>query len=227
MEFEASGDFTVAARLRTSVRRNAVFYISYALVLSSLLIILIIRGEVQGDIQSWCIAASNAWGLFVLTALMGFGLVAVPRHFWSLADPSGLLHDLYISAVVKDEIRLSRLFDLQDTVAQARAELASHVELEEDAAGIQTQRLAFAKLCQVADRCELLHRELSGSRIPSPLMRGRGEKLERERHQCQAASRGWPYAICNCMHLAPSCEMRDSKCWGHQEDFKGARKLEA
>ncbi|CAE7590591.1 lmbrd2, partial [Symbiodinium pilosum] len=96
MEFEASGDFTIAARLRTSMRRNAVFYIAYTLILGILLAILIVRGEVQGDVQSWCIAASNAWGLFVLTVLMGFGLVAVPRHFWSLADPSALLQDLYV-----------------------------------------------------------------------------------------------------------------------------------
>ena len=176
MEFEASGDFTIATRLRTSIRRNAVFYVAYTAILCLLLIILIIRGEVQGDIQSWCIAASNAWGLFVLTVLMGFGLVAVPRHFWSLANPSTLLQDLYVNAVLKDEIRLSRLFELQDTVAQARSELAAHVELEEDAPGLHMQRLAFAKLCQVADRCEMLHRELSGCRISSPLVGTRSEK---------------------------------------------------
>eukprot|EP00439_Symbiodinium_sp_Y106_P040151 s1663_g4.t3 len=176
MEFEASGDFTIATRLQTSIRRNAVFYVAYTAILCLLLIILIIRGEVQGDIQSWCIAASNAWGLFVLTVLMGFGLVAVPRHFWSLANPSTLLQDLYVNAVVKDEIRLSRLFELQDTVAQARSELAAHVELEEDAPGLHMQRLAFAKLCQVADRCEMLHRELSGCRISSPLVGTRSEK---------------------------------------------------
>lgn len=39
----------------------------YSFILVVLLIILIARGEVQGDVQSWCIAASNAWGLFVLT----------------------------------------------------------------------------------------------------------------------------------------------------------------
>ena len=48
MEFEASGDFTIAARLRTSMRRNAVFYIAYTLILGILLAILIVRGEVQG-----------------------------------------------------------------------------------------------------------------------------------------------------------------------------------
>ncbi|CAJ1354972.1 unnamed protein product [Effrenium voratum] len=159
MEFESSGDFTVAARLRTSLRRNAVFYAAYGLIMVILLIILIVRGEVQGDVQSWCIAASNAWGIFVLTVLMGFGLVAVPRHFWSLAKPESLLQDLYRNAVVKDEIRLSRLFELQDTVAQARAELAS----EADAGDVLGA--ACATLSHMADRCESLHMELSGTRI--------------------------------------------------------------
>lgn len=45
MEFEASGNFTVAARLRTSLRRNAVFYGVYALIMVLLLIILVARGE--------------------------------------------------------------------------------------------------------------------------------------------------------------------------------------
>ncbi|CAK9004283.1 unnamed protein product [Durusdinium trenchii] len=166
MEFEASGDFTVAARLRTSLRRNAVFYGVYALIMVLLLIILVARGEVHGDLQSWCIAASNAWGLFVLTVLMGFGLVAVPRHFWSLSNPGLLLQDLYRNAVVKDETRLSRLFELQDAVAQARAELAAHVQLEDEGPTAATQRRAFATVSQMTDRCECLHMELSGARMP-------------------------------------------------------------
>lgn len=165
MEYEASGDFTMAARLKTSLRRNAVFYSLYGLIMALLLIALIARGEVQGDLQSWCIAASNAWGLLLLTVLMGFGLVAVPRHFWSLAKPAVLLQDLYRNAVLKDETRLSRLFELQDAIAQARAELATHQPDETNLALQSLQRAAFATLSQMTDRCECLHMELSGTRI--------------------------------------------------------------
>ena len=164
MEYEASGDFTMAARLKTSLRRNAVFYSLYGLIMALLLIVLIVRGEVQGDLQSWCIAASNAWGLLLLTVLMGFGLVAVPRHFWSLAKPAVLLQDLYRNAVLKDETRLSRLFELQDAIAQARAELATH---QPDETNLALQRGAFATLSQMTDRCECLHMELSGTRLPT------------------------------------------------------------
>lgn len=162
MEYENSGDFTTSARLKTSLRRNAVFYGIYSFILVVLLLILISRGEVQGDLQSWCIAASNAWGLFVLTVLMGFGLVAVPRHFWSLAHSNKLLQDLYRNAVLKDETRLSRLFELQDAVASARQELSAY-----DGAGCEgcgVDGTAFAVLSQMTEKCETLHLELHGQR---------------------------------------------------------------
>ena len=57
-----------------------------------------------------------------------------------------------------EEIRLSRLFELQDTVAQARAELAS----EADAGDVLGAACATLSM---ADRCESLHMELSGTRI--------------------------------------------------------------
>ena len=108
------------------------YYALYILVMVLLLVILIVRGEVHGDLQSWCIAASNAWGIFVLTLLMGFGLVAVPRHFWKLADPSSQLRELYVSAVEKDETRHGCLFELQDAISEARAKLLAHAEEDED-----------------------------------------------------------------------------------------------
>lgn len=68
--------------------------------------------------------------------------------------------------MVKDETRLSRLFELQDAVAQARAELAAHVQLEDEGPTAATQRRAFATVSQMTDRCECLHMELSGARMP-------------------------------------------------------------
>eukprot|EP00930_Biecheleria_cincta_P072049 TRINITY_DN59492_c0_g1_i1.p1 TRINITY_DN59492_c0_g1~~TRINITY_DN59492_c0_g1_i1.p1 ORF type:complete len:663 (+),score=96.66 TRINITY_DN59492_c0_g1_i1:39-1991(+) len=168
MEFEASADFSNWARLRTALWRNMVYYAVYILVMVLLLIILIVRGEVQGDLQSWCIAASNAWGLLVLTLLMGFGLVAVPRHFWKLADPSSQLRELYVSAVEKDETRHGCLFELQDAISEARAKLVAHAEEDEDvspaSSAQQLRQTAFSTLAHVAERCEQLHRDLSGSK---------------------------------------------------------------
>ena len=67
---------------------------------------------------------------------------------------------------MKDETRLSRLFELQDVVSQARAELAAYVQIEEEGPTATAHRRAFATLSQMTDRCECLHMELSGTRMP-------------------------------------------------------------
>jgi len=75
-------------------------------------------------LRAWCIAASNAWGLLLSTVLMGYGLVAVPRHLWCLANPSEQLTTLYCAAVAMDEARLSTQDELDECIAEARAEVA-------------------------------------------------------------------------------------------------------
>lgn len=161
MEYEASGEFTVQAKLQTSLRRNFVFYAAYILIALILIAVLLLTGKVQGDLQSWSIAASNAWGLLVLTILMGYGLVAVPRHLWALSDPSSQLRMLYINAVAKDEMRLSRHFDLQDVTSQVDAELINC----QDDAFVQDLPLkrGIAVLQETVERNRLTHWELTHS----------------------------------------------------------------
>lgn len=168
MEFEASGDFTAAARLRTSLRRNVVFYIIYAAVSGALLIWLLVSGEVKGSLESWCIAASNAWGMLVLTVLMGFGLVGVPRHLWRLADPKEQLRRLYVAAVAKDELRLSRLFELQDAIDQARSKIEEQDSWDYDGAADAiryAKQQAFQTLQKTTEHCEDVYRELTHGRV--------------------------------------------------------------
>uniref|UniRef100_A0A7S4T5L1 Uncharacterized protein n=1 Tax=Alexandrium monilatum TaxID=311494 RepID=A0A7S4T5L1_9DINO len=167
IEFEASGDFTVAARLRNSLWRNAVIYVAYLVFGALVLVWLLVRGTVQGNLESWCIAASNAWGLLLLTVLMGFGLVAVPRHLWRLADPSEQLQTLYAQVLAKDEERLSRLFELQDTLTQVRGELAACLtedsELGADDSETRPSELAVSALQRTLERCEEVYSELTRS----------------------------------------------------------------
>jgi len=165
MGFEAAGDFTVGRRLRTSLRRNAAFCVAYVLFGILLLAWLLLRGTVQGDLESWCIAASNAWGLLLLTVLMGFGLVAVPRHLWQLADPGEQLKSLYILALVRDEARLSKLFELQDAMEQLRAELTVHAAATGQPglapSGQRALQLAVATARRTLARCEEVYGELT------------------------------------------------------------------
>jgi len=157
IEYEAAGDFTAISRLRTSLRRNAVWYAAYLFFGSLVLIWLSIGGAAHGGLSAWCIAASNAWGLLVSTMLMGYGLVAVPRHFWRLANPTEQLRILYCAAVDMDEARLSTQFELQDVIAEARVEIRSRNSTIGDA---KLER-AFSILQATLEECELLHCELT------------------------------------------------------------------
>ncbi len=62
--------------------------------------------------------------------------------------------------MVKDETRLTRLFELQDAVEQARLELSAMTPDAEE-----TQGVAFATVSHMTDRCECLHMELNRSRV--------------------------------------------------------------
>lgn len=163
IEYEAAGDFTMVRRLRASLRKNAAWCAGYAVLSVLLLIWLSVGGGAHGSLGAWCIAASNAWGLLVSTVLMGYGLVAVPRHLWRLASPADQLSTLYCVAVTMDEARLSTQFELQDLIGEARAEVASRsLQLWDP-----SLERAFAILQATLEECEMLHTELTnGARGP-------------------------------------------------------------
>eukprot|EP00928_Gymnodinium_smaydae_P041806 TRINITY_DN28249_c0_g1_i1.p1 TRINITY_DN28249_c0_g1~~TRINITY_DN28249_c0_g1_i1.p1 ORF type:complete len:670 (-),score=140.27 TRINITY_DN28249_c0_g1_i1:85-1974(-) len=157
IEFETAGDFTTMGKLRTSLRRNATWYTVYCVVGGFVLLWLTVDGAAHGSLSAWCIAASNAWGLLVSTVLMGYGLVAVPRHLWGLADPQRQLRKLYCLAVTMDEARLSTQFELQDVISEARVEVATRNHRMWDP---KLER-ALNILQQTLEDCELLHCELT------------------------------------------------------------------
>eukprot|EP00929_Paragymnodinium_shiwhaense_P055139 TRINITY_DN27657_c0_g1_i3.p1 TRINITY_DN27657_c0_g1~~TRINITY_DN27657_c0_g1_i3.p1 ORF type:complete len:622 (-),score=79.39 TRINITY_DN27657_c0_g1_i3:96-1961(-) len=171
MEYEASAEFTAAARLQDAIRRNITFY-AVSIVIGIVVICwLLIRGEIEGNLEDWLIAASNAWGLLLLTVLMGFGLVAVPRHLWRLSNPRETLKGLYSKAVEFDESRLSRQFELQDAITQIRGEVTDVVANEpaaEHALRILKETLATAE----GTHADLLARKpgLQGTNTSPPRM---------------------------------------------------------
>mmetsp|Transcript_37794 Transcript_37794/g.95816 ORF Transcript_37794/g.95816 Transcript_37794/m.95816 type:complete len:605 (+) Transcript_37794:32-1846(+) len=155
IEYEAAGGFTTYGRFRASLRRNAYWCLGYLAVGMILLVWLSMDGRI--GLRAWCIAASNAWGLFLLTVLMGHGLVAVPRHLWRLANPAEQLAILYCSAVTMDEARLSTQFELQDLISEARGE----IRIRSAQVGDPSLERAFEILQLTLEECELLHCELT------------------------------------------------------------------
>jgi len=171
IEYESAGDFTMIGRLRASLRRNATWCAAYIVVGLLVLVWLSVGGGTHGAFSAWCIAASNAWGLLVSTVLMGYGLVAVPRHLWRLANPAEQLVTNYCVAVSMDEARLSTQFELQDVISEARTEIMSRSMQIWD----PMLERAFGILQQTLEECEQLHCELTnGARGPRGPESGQG-----------------------------------------------------
>ena len=78
-----AGDFTVRARLRTSVRENAMFYaVSGVLGLIGMLILVITKGVSIAGIASGGVALSLSFSIATGVFLMGYGFSEIPRVCW-------------------------------------------------------------------------------------------------------------------------------------------------
>lgn len=171
IEYEAAGDFTARAKLRTSLRRNCVWYVTYMVLgIFALGYAFFGRwsragstGSFSEDFEGLLIAAGNAWGLFASTVLMGFGLVAVPRHFWALASPGTQLQKLLPKVAQVDEARHSSDLELQDAILDAQSELANQSQTPVDREIAQGIRCLQATL----ELCEKLAEEITGSKVSS------------------------------------------------------------
>lgn len=157
MEFDAAGEFFFVARLRKSLRNNLVWYLVYLVIGICAVVYLLMKGLELHNIGAWCVAASNAWGLILLTVLMGFGLVALPRQLWNLGSPSAQLRVLYPLATSRDEARKSAQYELQGAIAEARREVES-CDVEQD----DGLKWAYETLRRTLESSERLQREISG-----------------------------------------------------------------
>ncbi|KNC49781.1 LMBR1 domain-containing protein 2-B [Thecamonas trahens ATCC 50062] len=82
-----AGDFSFWGKCKTSIRENALFYGAMGVLLGIFLVYIMATKHLYGsDLVGFAIAASNAWGLFLLVALLGYGLVEVPRALWHAPD---------------------------------------------------------------------------------------------------------------------------------------------
>lgn len=130
MEFETAGDFRFRARLKTSLRRNCAWYVVYFILLVLLLIFIpntwmSADGHEQGKLSSlkgFCISASNTFGLLVLTLLMGFGLVGLPRNLWLASDTTGKLRNLHARVTSQNVARLAAHSELTEVIAEVAKE---------------------------------------------------------------------------------------------------------
>ncbi|KAI5386010.1 uncharacterized protein LOC127101390 isoform X1 [Lathyrus oleraceus] len=85
--YEDAGDFTVKARLRTSLHGNLVFYLSLGSVaLSGLILLIALNKFWTGSVRGFAMACSNTFGLVTGAFLLGFGMSEIPKGIWLNAN---------------------------------------------------------------------------------------------------------------------------------------------
>ena len=85
-----AGDFTVRARLRTSVRENGLFYVVLGILGLIVMIVLVItKGISVGGIVSGAVAFSLSFSIATGVFLMGYGFSEIPRVCWLRSSLSG------------------------------------------------------------------------------------------------------------------------------------------
>jgi hypothetical protein len=85
--YEDAGDFTVGARLATSIRENVIFYAVIVAVALLGIVVLTANGAVTlAGVASVSIASATSFGIVAGIFLLGYGLVEVPRSVWRSAN---------------------------------------------------------------------------------------------------------------------------------------------
>jgi hypothetical protein len=92
--------FSVWKRILRTLVENVLIYCSLFVIFAALFVYLVVIKKVVALQQTpWLIAtASNTWGLVILTLLLGYGLVEVPRSLWNASRRSYTLNHCYFKA---------------------------------------------------------------------------------------------------------------------------------
>lgn len=108
-----SGEFTESSRMRDAFRQTifghliivvlfVVFVVSLAIKLHTINVIPVLM------------AIGNTYGLLLISLLLGYGLIAVPRYLWRQYDPVTELRRVHIMVGSADEALFEAVWQLQD-----------------------------------------------------------------------------------------------------------------
>ncbi|KAJ2851519.1 hypothetical protein IWW36_001003 [Coemansia brasiliensis] len=122
MSYVDSGAFAFRDRLRDAAWSNVQFYGATGAV-GMLIVgyIALTRGVFGADLVALLMALANFWGLFLVIAFMGFGLVAIPRKLWRRSDLVRELSQIESCAVAYKDQAYDAGLELADVAAEIRA----------------------------------------------------------------------------------------------------------
>ncbi|KAM9801257.1 G-protein coupled receptor-associated protein LMBRD2B [Neosynchiropus ocellatus] len=121
--YARSGGFSITGKIKTALIENAIYYGTYLLLFSSLLIYVAVHPEwhlTWSQLQTIGITAANTWGLFLLVLLLGYGLVEIPRSYWTAARHGHLLVKTYFKASKLMTEKADAEENLEDVMEEVR-----------------------------------------------------------------------------------------------------------
>ena len=90
--YAISGAFTILGRLRSSLKRLWLFYLVIGALAGAGVLAALAAGRLQlATLPALVFTLSNTYGLVVIIALLGYGLVEIPRIFWRRSFPEARL----------------------------------------------------------------------------------------------------------------------------------------
>ncbi|RLN61605.1 hypothetical protein BBJ29_007858 [Phytophthora kernoviae] len=134
VEFRQNGEFELDKRVIGSLKRLLFHWtvLAGALCVVALYLIFVDHLSLYG-VLGLAMAGSNTYGLLWVIALLGYGLVAIPRSFWEGRMDGIQLQKLHFQAVQLQDERMEARFEYDDVAADVRDAYQRMVQAESDA----------------------------------------------------------------------------------------------
>lgn len=114
-----AGDFTILRKLKSSFVENIIFYgIGAVTFLFFLVYVAIKKGLSVDSLKVICITASNTWGLLLLSVLLGYGLVEIPKSIYEASKQTRKLNYLYFKVAKLSAEKCEAEEKLEDALEQ-------------------------------------------------------------------------------------------------------------
>lgn len=146
-ELQLSGEFSTKARI-TGAIRGLVFHwsvLAAAALVVALYLLFVSRLTLRG-VVGLAMASANTYGLLWLVALLGYGLVDIPRSFWTLRTPGRHLQQLHFHAVQLHEERMEAIFLYDEVQTDVASCFQRMLDTESDAI-VLTSDMQLIKAC--------------------------------------------------------------------------------
>ncbi|KAM3133935.1 hypothetical protein pb186bvf_013901 [Paramecium bursaria] len=137
LDYESSGDFTFKNKIIKSLKINGITY-GIGLVLSIVftIVLLVKHSFNMTKLLAFMVVLSNGFGLVLITILLGYSMVSIPKKFYRESDHQMQLNSKYFMINQTKYILEEQILELEDKVLQVLAYQAKYRNNEEFSANL-------------------------------------------------------------------------------------------